>query len=107
MNPTFERIRVLISQRKVRISVHAYHRMSKRGILPTEVIKGALNGEVLEDYPKFHLGPAVLLLQGDDEHRPLHSVWGIEKGTDEPAVLMTAYRPDPSEWTDDFRRRKT
>jgi hypothetical protein len=31
---------------------------------------------------------------------------GIPKGSSSPAVLVTAYRPDPERWMDDFRRRK-
>ncbi len=37
---------------------------------------------------------------------PVHAVWGVPKGTDYPAVLVTAYRPDPGKWTEDFLGRK-
>ena len=33
-------------------------------------------------------------------------VWGIPRGQTEPAVLVTAYRPDTTIWEDDFLRRK-
>ena len=32
-------------------------------------------------------------------------VWGIPKDKKNPAVLITAYRPDPEKWSDDFKRR--
>ncbi|MBS0239997.1 MAG: DUF4258 domain-containing protein [Proteobacteria bacterium] len=103
---TFLAICALIAQRKVRISVHAFARCSKRGILTTEVISGVVRGLPIEDYPDYHVGPAVLVLQSDSSNLPVHALWGIEKGTKEPAVLVTAYRPDPDEWTPDFRTRK-
>jgi hypothetical protein len=36
----------------------------------------------------------------------VHAVWGIPKGATGPAVLVTAYRPDPSRWSEDFMRRR-
>jgi hypothetical protein len=36
---------------------------------------------------------------------PVHTVWGIPKDKKNPAVLITAYRPDPEKWSDDFKRR--
>jgi hypothetical protein len=103
---TFLAICRLIAQRKVRVSAHAFARCSRRGILTTEVIAGAAQGLPIEDYPDYHVGPAVLVLQFDSSHLPIHAVWGMEKGTTEPAVLVTAYRPGLDEWNPDFRTRK-
>ena len=47
-----------------------------------------------------------LVRQFDQGGRPIHAVWGIPKGETAPAVLITAYRPDPTRWTDDFLRRR-
>jgi hypothetical protein len=48
----------------------------------------------------------VLVLQHDRSGKAIHAVWGIPRGKDLPAVLVTAYRPDPERWSDDFLRRK-
>ena len=37
----------------------------------------------------------------------IHVVWGIPKGYDSPAVLITAYRPDPDLWEEGYTRRKS
>jgi hypothetical protein len=46
-------------------------------------------------------------LQRDRAGNPLHILWGIPKGHVEPAVLVTAYRPDPAIWQEGFTRRRT
>jgi hypothetical protein len=42
----------------------------------------------------------------DHDGNPIHAVWGIPRGSTSPAVLVTAYRPDPERWVDGFKRRK-
>jgi hypothetical protein len=71
-----------------------------------DIMAHAKNALVIESYPDYPKGPCVLVLQKDAQDQPLHVVWGIAKGTDSPAVLITAYRPDPGRWTTDFTRRK-
>jgi hypothetical protein len=71
--------------------------------LVAEIVAGSADGEPIEDYPDYFIGPAVLVLQNDGADQPLHVVWGIEKGTSEPAVIVTAYRPRPEQWRQDFK----
>jgi hypothetical protein len=81
--------------------------MSDENILARDVITGVLDGIVVEDYPTYAKGPCVLVLQFDQNRRPLHVVWGIPKNLSSPAVVVTAYRPDPDRWSEDFLRRKS
>jgi hypothetical protein len=75
------------------------------GILAREMIDGVQAAVVVEDDPTYAKGPCVLVRQFDRGGRPIHAVWGIPRGETSPAVLITASRPDPARWPDDFLRR--
>ena len=106
MNTTLEGIQLLIEQGEVRISVHGYDELVADGLSARDVVTGVFDAVVVEDYPEYRKGPAVLVLQHDVDERPIHVLWGIPKGHSSPAVLVTAYRPDPRRWSIDFMRRK-
>ena len=106
MSQTFQRVTELVGRRDVYVSEHGYDELSNDQIAVGEVIKGVKEAQIVEDYPTYHKGPAVLVLQHDSRGRPIHVVWGIATNTDSPAVLVTAYRPDPDHWSEDFLRRK-
>ena len=105
MSGTLERIIELVGNGKVKISDHGYDELAADGLFARDLVAGLPDAELLEDYPEFPKGPCILVLQRDAEGRPVHAVWGIPKGETGPAVLVTAYRPDPAKWTDDFRSR--
>jgi len=106
MSETFDQIRKLIEQNQIQISAHDTTNWLKtissfakfwqiwRMRLPLKITR--INAK----------GPCVLVLQKDRQGKPIHIVWGIPKNTSFPAVLVTAYRPDPARWSDDFTRRK-
>jgi hypothetical protein len=106
MASTFSRIRKLVAAGDVRISDHGYDELAADGVLAGEVLAGVNTATVVEDYPEYPKGPCVLVLMKDGEGRAIHAVWGIPKDQAAPAVLVTAYRPDPAKWSDGFERRR-
>lgn len=106
MSETFEKIRQLIERGEVLISDHGYDELAADGLFVKDVISTVAGAIVVEDYPTFAKGPCVLVLQKTLTGDPVHVVWGLPKGSLSPAVLVTAYRPDPKRWESDFLRRK-
>ena len=105
ISATFQNIKKLVEKKEVLISSHGYEELAEDDIFVQDIIKSIKNAKVLEDYPNFGKGPCVLLLQSDRDEKPIHTVWGIPQGKITPAVLITAYRPDPKKWSEDFMRR--
>ena len=74
--------------------------------MPSQIVSSLESWLVVEDYPDHSRGSSVLVLCSDGNKRPLHAVWGIPKQRPNMAVLITAYRPKPNVWSDDFLTRK-
>lgn len=107
MSRTFDQVLQLVLKGDVVVSEHGYDEMAEDGIFVRDVVDGLKEGKIVEDYPAYPKGPTVLVLEKDRDGNPIHVVWGIPKGKASPAVVVTAYRPDPQRWTRDFLRRKT
>ena len=106
MSATFPKVVGLVKVGKVRASRHALRRLLEHRIAFDELLANIDTAEVLEDYPTYYTGPSFLLLHRIEGATVAHAVWGIEHGTEEPAVFITTYRPDTVLCSDDFRKRK-
>ena len=107
MSETLRRIQTLVLSGDYLVSNHGFDELAKDGILPSEALAGVAAAVVIEDYPDRRRGPSVLALQHDGRGRPMHILWAIPTGQRRPAVLVTAYRPDPDLWDNDFKKRIT
>lgn len=106
MSETFKAVQQLVQNGQFRISEHGYDELAADDIYTRDVITGIVDAAVVENYPEFPKGPCVLVLQKDSNNRSIHVIWGIPKAGNSPAVLITAYRPNPKFWKDGFLRRR-
>jgi hypothetical protein len=107
MSQLLQRILDLVVRQKVLISDHGYDELAADDIVVQDIIIGISEATVIEEYPTYHKGPCVLVLQRDHDGKSIHVLWGLAKNTSSPAVIVTAYRPDATRWTDDFLRRNS
>jgi hypothetical protein len=105
MSELLANIRHLAEIGEIRISEHGYDELAEDGIMASDVVRGLMDANVVEEYPEYPKGPCLLVRQKDENGQMIHAVWGIPAGSTSPAVLITAYRPDPKRWSDDFLRR--
>ncbi|MFZ3048910.1 MAG: DUF4258 domain-containing protein [Desulfatirhabdiaceae bacterium] len=106
MTKTLEKIQTLAESSDILISEHGYDELSNDNLTVREIVEGVKNAVLIEDYPNYPKGATGLVLQKDSSGNPVHAVWGIPKGHNRPAVLVTAYYPDPQRWNDTFTERK-
>jgi hypothetical protein len=106
VSDTLIMVQKLVTEGRVRISEHGYDELADDNIFAIDVLDGVDAAVAVEDYPQSAKGPSVLVLQKDPSDRPIHVLWGIPRGCTEPAVVVTAYRPDPRRWSNDFMKRK-
>ena len=105
MSEFSERVKQLVRDGHVRISEHAFDELAEDGLSVRDAINGVEDMIVVEEYLQYPKGSCLLAFESDVEGHPFHVVWGVPKGYTEPAVLITAYRPDPHKWDSTFTRR--
>jgi Domain of unknown function (DUF4258) len=101
------KIQSLVARGEVRPSLHGFRELAADAILLEDILSGFASAVVIEDYFDAARGPTMLVLQRDSGDRPVHVVWGIRKESEGPAIIVTAYRPDPLRWSSDFTKRRT
>ena len=106
MSELLLRVQTLVSSGQRRITAHAHKRLSDHAITLNAALDGLAAALVVEEYPHYYAGPAVLVLQHGTDGHPLHVLWGLPKSGEQIAYMITAYRPDPQEWADGFLKRK-
>jgi hypothetical protein len=91
--------------RSVLFSGHALRRMFERGLSKDDVMAVLSAGDVLAEYPHDQPYPSALLL-GFVNQSPVHVVAARDAASD-VCFVITAYRPDPAVWSDDYKSRRT
>jgi len=93
------------AQKRLLFLPHAIRQMSRpqRMIRTDEVEIVVTQGELIEDYASDPRGHSCLTLGFGETSRAVHVVCSPK---DEYLAIITAYLPDPTQWSEDFRRRR-
>lgn len=88
---------------KVIISDHASIRFRQRSIKAKDIRCAVNNGEIIEQYPDDFPFPSCLVLGKSITGDHIHIVMSDEGSM---SRIITAYKPDPDKWSDDFKTRR-
>lgn len=93
------------AKKKLLFLPHAIRQMSRpeRMITPQAVERVVMMGELVEDYPQDSRGHSCLLLGLGDADRAIHVVCSPKA---DYLAVITAYLPDTTQWSPDYRRRR-
>ena len=94
-----------IDENRIRISDHADLEAHEDRLSFEEIYCSVREGEIIEDYPTDTPYPSCLIYGRNNDGVPIHSVWAYNPDN-RWAVLITVYRPDPSQWINWIERRK-
>jgi hypothetical protein len=100
---TIEDIALLCKKESLRWTNHILARIFCRGINVDDVVNALTSGEIIEQYPTDYPFPSCLVLGNTRAGKALHVVCG-SNGME--LWLITAYIPNPIEWTEDFKQRR-
>ena len=93
-----------MTSRRIIFRVHAIERMFERRISDENVRRVLQDGEMIEDYSDEMTYPGGLML-GKHGKRSLHVVMA-ENTSDDEAIVITVYEPDPVQWKSNSKDRK-
>ena len=104
MSQTMARIAQAIAQGQYRYTIHGAQQRIERRIRRREIEEAVAAGEIIEDYPTHHYGPACFVFGKTAAGRPPHLLFALEP----LLAIVTLYEPSPEEWEEDWkiRRRK-
>ncbi len=97
-------IRRCVAERSIYWSYHVNMRMRGRFIAREEILAAVATYEIIESNPRDKYLPSYLVYGTAGDH-VLHILFATDVEGDNVRVV-TAYRPDPSEWADDLRSRR-
>lgn len=91
-----------VAKGKYRYTLHAAQQRIARNITRSEVEQILKNGEIIEDYPKHHYGPACLIFGRTSKKRVLHILCSLRETLD----IITIYEPTLLKWDEDLKTRR-
>lgn len=96
-------IQSYIARENFKVTDHAFEEMKADYLILQDVVNGIMGGEIIEEYPKSYLLSACLINGKTKAGEPIHICISLP-----PLVkIITVYRPDPTKWTKDYRKRRS
>jgi len=98
-------IKSCVQNGRVFWTYHSSMRLSGRGIARETILRYIESAEVIEAYGDDFPLPSCLCLLIGDKNTAIHIVIAIDKAANNIRIV-TVYKPDITQWSDDFRERK-
>ena len=90
-----------VRERRIFWTYHVNMRLERRHISRSEIIDAVDSYEIIEHYPNDKYLPSYLILAAE----AFHVLFATDIADDNVRVV-TAYRPDPTEWQPNLRTRR-
>ena len=97
-------IRGCVRRRQILWTHHVNMRLRNRFIPRSAILDSVESYELIESYPDDKYLPSYLVL-AEHEGTTFHIRFAADV-PDGNVRIVTAYRPNPEEWTEDFRKRR-
>ena len=91
-----------VAAKRYRYTIHGEQQRIARRLRRQEIEEVLLGGEIIEDYPQHHYGPACLVFGKTKQGKAVHVLCGLH-----PLVsIITVYEPDTIDWEEDLKTRR-
>ena len=94
-----------LNEGKVYWTYHVNMRLTSRGITRSDILMATASLQLVEQYPEDKYLPSFLLL-AETRPGPYHVLCAVDIDGDNVRIV-TAYRPDQTEWEDNLKKRRT
>lgn len=97
-------IKDCVDKGRVFWTYHVNMRIKERSNSREAIIGSVEYYEIIEMYPEDKYMPSYLVYT-EYENSTFHILFAVD-AENKNVRIVTSYRPDPAEWSDDFKRRK-
>jgi hypothetical protein len=97
-------IRLCLREGNILWTYHINMRMKNRFISRQMILESSDNYEIIESYPEDKYFPSYLIYSRY-QGTVFHVVFAVDVENINVRII-TAYRPDPQKWSEDFKRRR-
>ena len=91
-----------VKEGNYRYTIHAAGQRIERNLSRDEIEESIVSGEIIEDYPEHHYGPACLIFGKTEQGKVIHIVCSQKEQVD----IITIYEPDLVDWEEDLKTRR-